>query len=155
MTTVNTIPTTYPRVTPHLAIEGSAEAVEFYKSLLGADERMRMALPDGTVAHAELQLGDSVLMLAEASPADPGPKALGGSPITLFVYVDDVDAVHDRAVARGATSVAAPENHFYGDRVATIEDPYGHRWNLATHVEDLDPAELERSAADVVAAADR
>lgn len=150
MTSVKPIPYTYPQVTPHLTIDGAVEAIDFYKTVLGASERMRMAMPDGTVAHAEIQLGISVIMIGEADlpiPTDPSPKALGGSPVALFVYVEDVDDVFQRAIREGATSVSEPDDHFYGDRVATIDDPFGHRWNLATHVEDLTPAELERRAA--------
>jgi PhnB protein len=150
MTTVKPIPDAYPRVTPHLTIDGAAEAIDFYKTVLGATERMRMPMPDGAVAHAEIELGNSVIMIGEANlpiPTDPSPKALGGSPVALFVYVENVDEVFQRAVKAGAESVSDPSDHFYGDRVATIDDPYGHRWNLATHIEDLDPEELDRRTA--------
>lgn len=150
MTTVSRIPTTYPRVTPHLTIDGAAEAIEFYKDVLGARERMRMAMPDGTVVHAEVEIGDSVIMIGEPNvptALDPSPKALGGSPVSLFVYVEDVDDVFQRAVKHGAKAVSEPEEHFYGDRVATFDDPHGHRWNVGTHVEDIAPEEMERRAA--------
>jgi PhnB protein len=153
MSTVNPIPDTYPRVTPHLTIEGAAGAVDFYTGVLGATERMRMAMPDGSVAHAEVVIGDSVIMIGEANlpvPTDPSPKTLGGSPVSLFVYVEDVDDVFQRAVKEGAIPVSEPGDHFYGDRVATFDDPYGHRWNIATHIEDVPPAEMERRAAEAM-----
>jgi PhnB protein len=153
MNTVKPFPDNYPRVTPHLSIENAASALEYYTNVLGATERMRMDAPRGAVAHAEIELGSSVIMIGEAAlpNSDPSPKALGGTPVSLFVYVENVDDVFRRAVDGGATVVSEPEEHFYGDRVATIDDPFGHRWNLATHVEDLSPQELERRAAQVTA----
>jgi PhnB protein len=153
MADVKPIPDTYPRVTPHLSISGAAAALEFYQSVLGANVRMRMDGPDGLVAHAEIQLGDAVIMLGDEAlrGSDPSPKALDGTPVSLFVYVEDVDDVFRRAVEAGAAAVSEPELHFYGDRVATIDDPFGHRWNLATHVEDLSPEDLGRRAAEAMA----
>ena len=150
---VNPIPDTYPRVTPHLSIAGVADALEFYQRVLGANVRMRMDAPGGLVAHAEIELGGSVIMLGEeAVPgSDPSPTKLGGTPVSLFVYVEDVDAVFREAVEAGAQAVSDPELHFYGDRVATIDDPFGHRWNVATHVEDVSPEDLERRAAEAMA----
>jgi PhnB protein len=149
MPTVNPIPDTYPRVTPHLTIEGAGGAVDFYQDVLGARERMRMAMPDGTVAHAEIEIGGSVIMIGEANlpvATDPSPRKLGGSPVSLFVYVENVDDVFQGAVKEGAEPVSEPEDHFYGDRVATFDDPYGHRWNIGTHIEDVPPGEMERRA---------
>lgn len=148
MSAVAPIPDTYPRVTPHLSIAGVAEALEFYTSVLGATVRMRMDAPDGAVAHAELELGGAVIMLGDAAvpDSDPDPRALGGTPVSLFVYVEDVDDVFRRAVQAAARTVSEPADHFYGDRVATIDDPFGHRWNLATHVEDVPPEDLDRRA---------
>ena len=153
MSTVKPIPDTYPRVTPHLSIEGCAAALDFYQSVLGATVRMRMDGPGGLVAHAEIVLGTSVIMLGDATlpDSDPSPHKLGGTPVSLFVYVQDVDDVFRRSVAAGARAVSEPELHFYGDRVATIDDPFGHRWNLATHVEDVAPDELERRVAEAMA----
>lgn len=153
MNDVKPIPDTYPRVTPHLSIAGVADALGFYESVLGANVRMRMDAPGGLVAHAEIELGGSVIMLGdEAVPgSDPSPKTLGGTPVSLFVYVEDVDAVFRRAVEAGAQAVSEPEFHFYGDRVATIDDPFGHRWNVATHVEDVSPDDMERRAAEAMA----
>jgi PhnB protein len=153
MPDVKRIPESYPRVSPHLSVAGAAEAIYFYTTVLGASERMRMPMPDGKIAHAELELGDSVIMIGDEAPGgtDPSPKTLGGSPVALFVYVDDVDDVFERALGAGAQSVQPPENHFYGDRVAIIDDPFGHRWNIATHVEDVPPDEMERRAAEAIA----
>jgi PhnB protein len=153
MPDVKPIPDSYPRVSPHLAVAGAAEAIDFYTTVLGASERMRMPMPDGKIAHAELQLGDSVVMIGDEVPGgtDPSPKTLGGSPVALFVYVDDADDVFERALAAGAQSVQPPEDHFYGDRVAMFDDPFGHRWNVATHVEDVPPDEMERRAAEAIA----
>jgi PhnB protein len=143
---VNPIPTTYPRLMPYLAVAGAAEAIAFYKEMFGATERMRMPGPDGKVAHAELQLGESVLMLADEFPEmnHVGPKRLGGSPVTLTVYVENVDQVVARATAKGAKILQPVENKFYGDRAGQIEDPWGHRWSVMTHVEDVTPEEMMR-----------
>lgn len=153
MSDVTPIPDTYPRVSPHLSIAGVGEAVEFYRRVLDAKVRMRMDAPGGLVAHAEIELGGSVIMLGdEAVPgSDPSPRTLGGTSVSMFVYVEDVDAVFRRAVEAGARTVSEPEFHFYGDRVATIDDPFGHRWNLATHVEDVSPEDLDRRAAEAMA----
>jgi PhnB protein len=152
MPDVKPIPDTYPRVTPHLSIAGAADAIEFYTGVLGATERMRMPTPHGAIAHAEIEIGGSVIMIGDEAPGrgDPSPKTLGGSPVALFVYVEDVDDVFKRALEAGATSVQDPENHFYGDRVATFDDPFGHRWNVATHIEDVSPEEMERRAAEAM-----
>jgi PhnB protein len=153
MSDVDPIPQNYPRVSPHLSVQGAAEALAFYKDVLGATERMRMEAPNGMVAHAELQIGDSVVMVGEEMPGgnDPSPKTVGGSPVALFVYVEDVDDVHRRAIEAGAITVSEPEDHFYGDRVAMFDDPFGHRWNVATHIEDVPPDEMERRAARAMA----
>jgi PhnB protein len=149
MPDVKPIPDGYPRVSPHLSITGAAKAIDFYKEVFDADERMRMAMPDGGVAHAEIQIGDSVIMIADELPdgTDPSPKTVGGSPVALFVYVDDVDEVFRRATEAGAVTVAEPEDKFYGDRMALFDDPFGHRWNVATHIEDVPPEEMEQRAA--------
>jgi PhnB protein len=152
MSSVKPIPDGYPRVSPHLSVVGAAAAIDFYTSVLGASERMRMAAPDGTVVHAEVELGGSLIMVGEEQPGgtDPSPNTLGGSPVALFVYVEDVDDVYKRALEAGSKTVQEPENHFYGDRVAMFDDPFGHRWNIATHVEDVAPEEVERRAAEAM-----
>lgn len=147
MTHVDPIPEDYPRVCPYLLIDGAGEALDFYIDVLGAVERMRLPGPDGTIGHAELQVGDSVVMLGDM-PADQGtnPKALGGTPVMICVYVEDVDTVFDRAIEAGATSLQPVETKFYGDRNGTFEDPWGHQWSIMTHVEDVPPEELARRA---------
>jgi PhnB protein len=152
MAKVNPVPADYPRVTPYLSIEGAAAAIDFYCNILGAKERVRMPGPEGKVGHAELQLGDSVIMLADSFPemGNPSPKALGGSPVFLMVYVEDVDDVFARALAAGATELRPVEDQFYGDRSGQFEDPFGHRWNVASHVEDVTPEEMERRMAEMM-----
>ena len=152
MSPVKPIPDGYPRVSPYLCVNGGTAALEFYKSVFGATERMRMPAPDGRIGHAELQFGDSVIMLADEYPemGVRSPHAIGGTPVTISVYVEDVDAVFNRAVAAGAKSVRAVETQFYGDRSGQFEDPFGHRWSVATHVEDVAPDEMERRAANAM-----
>jgi PhnB protein len=147
MSNVQPIPSDYPRVTPYLCVDGAAQAIDFYREVLGAVERMRMPgdQPD-KVGHAELAIGNGLIMLADEF-ADMGfrsPKSIGGSPVTISVYVEDVDAVFARALAGGATAIRDLENQFYGDRSGQFEDPFGHRWNVASHVEDVAPDEMER-----------
>jgi PhnB protein len=134
---------------PYLIVDGAAAAIDFYKSVFGATERMRMPRPDGRLGHAELEMGESVIMLADEHPemGIHGPKMIGGTPVTLHVYVEDSDAAFERAVNAGATSLRPMEDQFYGDRSGQFEDPFGHRWNVATHVEDVPPDEMERRAA--------
>jgi PhnB protein len=147
---VNPIPEGYPRVTPYLVVDGAAAAIDFYSSVLGATERMRMDGPDGKVGHAELEIGDSLVMLADEHPevGARGPRAFGGSPVALHVYVEDADAVFERALAAGAKERRPLENQFYGDRLGAFEDPFGHEWNVATHVEDVPPEEMSKRAAE-------
>jgi len=139
--TVKPIPNGYPVITPYLCVDDASQAIEFYKSAFGAAERLRMPAPDGKIGHAEIELGGSVIMLADEFP-DMGfrnPKALGGSPIHLHHYVENVDGVVERAVAAGAKILRPVKDQFYGDRSGTIEDPFGHVWHIATHIEDLTP----------------
>jgi PhnB protein len=146
---VDPIPANYPRVTPYLAVDGAAEAIGFYCDVLGATERGRMAGPDGRIGHAELSIGDSTVMLSDAFPemGAQSPRALGGSPVTLHVYVEDADSVFAKAVSAGAKEIRPVDDQFYGDRSGQFEDPWGHRWNVATHVEDVPPDEMEKRAA--------
>jgi PhnB protein len=144
MATVKPIPDGYPQVTPYLCVDGAAAAIEFYGQVFGATERMRMPEPDGKIGHAELQLGESVIMLSDEYP-DRGirsPKTIGGTPVTMSVYVEDVDSVFARAVQAGATALRPVEDQFYGDRTGQFEDPFGHRWSVASHVEDVSPDEM-------------
>jgi PhnB protein len=149
MTNVNPIPEGYPQVMPYLTVDGASAAIDFYTTVFGAKERLRMPAPEGKVGHAELEIGDSVVMLADAF-ADMGnqtPAALGGTPVTVMVYVADVDAVFDRALKAGATEERKVENQFYGDRAGQFVDPFGHKWFVATHVEDVTPEEVAKRAA--------
>ena len=152
MADVKPIPEGYPQVTPYLCVDGAKAAIEFYEKVLGAKERMHMPAPEEKIGHAELQLGDSLIMLSDEFPemGVRNPKAVGGTPVTISVYVDDVDAVFDAALEAGATSVSPVENRFYGDRTGQFEDPFGHRWSVATHVEDVPPGEMEKRAAEAM-----
>lgn len=146
---VKSIPDGYHAVTPYLFIKGAARAIEFYKQVFGAAERMRLATPDGTIMHAELIIGDSAIMLAEETPAMRAlsPQTIGGTPVMLHTYVADVDAVFKSALAAGAIELQPPQDKFYGDRSASITDPFGHQWGIATHKEDVTPEEIGRRAA--------
>jgi PhnB protein len=147
---VNPIPDDYPRVTPYLIVDGAAAAIDFYKAVLGAAERMRMGGPDGKVGHAELEIGNSVIMLADEHPEMDalGPKTVGGTPVSLHVYVEDADGVFERAIEAGAEAERPVEDKFYGDRSGSFEDPFGHHWHVATHVEDVPPDEMSKRAAE-------
>jgi PhnB protein len=149
MAQVKPIPDGYPRMTPYLIVDGAAQAIEFYKKVFGATEKMRMPSPGGKVGHAELTLGDSMIMLADEHPemGARAPRAYGGAAVSLMVYVPNVDDTVKTASAAGAKIVRQVENQFYGDRMGTIEDPFGHRWYVATHVEDVPPEELAKRAA--------
>ncbi|HWX68323.1 MAG TPA: VOC family protein [Steroidobacteraceae bacterium] len=142
------IPEGYRTATPYLIVKGAADAIEFYKRAFGATEMLRMADPQGRVGHAEIKIGDSVIMLADEHPAMGyrGPRALGGSSVSILLYLEDVDSVFERAVKAGAKALRPVANQFYGDRSGTLEDPFGHVWTIATHVEDVPPAELQRRA---------
>jgi PhnB protein len=152
MAKVKPIPDGYPRVTPYLHVDGANAAIEFYSKVFGATERMRMPAPGGKIGHAELQIGNSVIMLADEFPDMNvrGPKAIGGTPVTVMVYVEDVDKAFDRAIKGGAKEIRPVMDQFYGDRSGEFEDPFGHRWNVATHVEDVPPAEMAKRAATVM-----
>ena len=152
MAKVKPIPDGYQQVTPYLTVEGASTAIDFYTEVLGAKERMRMADPGGKVGHAELTIGESVIMLSDeyADRGVVGPKTVGGTPVMISVYVEDVDAVYDRAVKAGAKALRPVENQFYGDRTGQFEDPFGHRWSVATHVEDVSPDEMAKRAAEAM-----
>jgi PhnB protein len=143
------IPDGYPRVMPYLIVDDAGAAIDFYRSVLGATERLRMAGPDGRVGHAELDIGDSVIMLADEHPEMNvrGPKTIGGTPVSLHVYVEDADGVFDAAVRAGAKALRPVDDRFYGDRSGQFEDPFGHRWDVATHTEDVPPDEMAKRAA--------
>jgi PhnB protein len=147
------IPDTYRRVTPCLIVQDGVRALEFYAEVFQATERMRFPGPGGTIAHAEIQIGDSVVIVENESPEQgtkaPPPGGVAGSPSFLFIYVENVDAVVTRAVELGAELQRAPEDQFYGDRDGYIVDPFGHGWTIATHVEDVEPEELMRRMAEL------
>ena len=142
------IPDSYRRVTPCLTVQGAGKALEFYTAVFGATERMRFPGPGGTILHAEIEIGDSVVMVEDENPQRgtkaPRPGGLTGFPAYLFIYVEDVDAVIARAVELGATLQRPAENQFYGDRDGYIIDPFGHGWAVASHVEDVAPEEMAR-----------
>ena len=146
---VKPIPEGYHSVTPYLIVSGASDAIAFYKKALGAQEVMRLADPGGKVHHAEIKIGDSCIMLADEHPELQAlsPKTIGGSPVSLHVYVEDVDAAVDRAVKAGAKLVRPVADQFYGDRTGGVEDPFGYRWFIATHKEDLTIDEIRRRAA--------
>lgn len=144
--TVRAIPEGYHTVTPYLIVQGAAEAIGFYAEALGAVERYRMPGPGGSVMHAEMQIGDSVVMLSDENPqvGAVSPQALGGTPASLLIYTEDVDAAFARAVDAGATATMPPTDMFWGDRYGRLRDPFGHDWALATHIEDVGPEEMAR-----------
>jgi PhnB protein len=149
MAKVKTIPDGYSRVTPYLIVDGGAKALDFYRKVFGAKEKMRMPGPGGKIGHAEITIGESMIMLADEHP-DMGaraPHAFGGAAVSLMVYVEDVDSTVKTALAEGAKLTRPVENQFYGDRLGTLQDPFGHQWHVATHVEDVPPDELARRAA--------
>ena len=143
---VRPIPEGYSTVTPYLIVKDAARAIEFYQQAFGATEVFRMARPDGRVHHAEIQFGSSRVMLADEHPElnARSPQTLGGSPVSFAVYVEDVDAMVERAVAAGAKLTRPVSDQFYGDRTGGVEDPFGHHWYIATHLEDSSPEEIRR-----------
>src|SRR5438067_10559709 len=149
MSTVKSVPEGYPSLSPYLIVRDGAAAIEFYRKAFGAGLRLKLDAPGGRIGHAELEIGDSVIMLADEHPeiGACGPRAFGGSPVGLHLYIDQVDAVVVRAVAAGATLVHPVENKFYGDRMGTIEDPFGHKWYVTMHIEEVSPEEIGRRAA--------
>jgi PhnB protein len=147
MSKVSYIPKDYHTVTPYLIIKGAAHAIDYYKKVFGATELVRMNGPDGKVGHAELKIGDSRLMLADENPTmgqgHTSATTLGATPVSLYVYLPDVDQVVERAKAEGGKVLKPIENQFYGDRNGFLQDPFGHIWCVATHVEDVSPKEME------------
>jgi len=150
---VKPVPAGYHAVTPYLSVRGAAEAIDFYKKALGAKELMRMPGPGGKIGHAEIQIGDSRVMLADEHPEMnfTGPQSYGGTSVHLHVYLPNVDAQVAKALKAGAKLVRPVKDQFYGDRLGTIEDPFGHVWHLATHLEDLSKAEMKKRAAKAAA----
>jgi|SRR5215472_13347874 len=157
MSKVSPIPEGYHSVTPYLVIKGAAQAIEYYKKVFGATEVFRMDQPDGRVGHAELQIGSSRIMLADENPSMGEGYAsaakIGASPVSLYLYIPDVDRVVERAVAEGAKILRPVQDQFYGDRSGFIRDPFGHLWGIATHVEDVAPQEMEARMKKMMSAA--
>jgi PhnB protein len=145
---VQPIPDGYHSVTPYLTVDDAAKAIEYYKQVFGAKERVRMDAPDGKVGHAELEIGDSLVMLSDSFPqsSSKSPKELGGTSAGVFLYVEDVDAVVKKAVDAGATVTMEVADQFWGDRFGSVQDPFGHVWSVATHVEDVPPEEMAERA---------
>ena len=154
---VKPIPDGYSSVTPYLIVTGAANALDYYKMAFDAQEIMRMPGPDGKIAHAEIQIGNARLMLADESPqmGHKSPQTIGGSGTGLMLYVNDVDDTFQRAVSGGGKIVQAVKNQFYGDRSGTVADPFGHHWTIATHVEDVAPEEMQRRMDEAMKAAPR
>ena len=143
---VKPIPEGYHSVSPYITVQDSAKAIDFYKRAFGATEHARMQGPDGRIAHAEIKVGDSMIMLADETPMNDckSPQSVGGTTVNLFLYVTDVDSVYNRAVSAGAKAVAQPQDMFWGDRFGKLLDPFGHSWALATHKEDVSPEEMQK-----------
>jgi len=150
---VKPVPDGYHTATPYLIIRGAARAIEFYQRAFGAEELLRMNAPGGLIGHAEIRIGDSRIMLADEYPEMGflGPQTLGGAPMCLLLYVEDVDASFARAIDAGASVKRPLQDQFYGDRTGTLTDPFGHVWSIATHIEDLSPEELQHRMDDFVA----
>src|ERR1700691_1127332 len=157
MSKVSYIPKDYNSVTPYLIIKGAAQAIEYYKKVFGATETVRMNGPDGKVGHAELKIGNSHIMLADENPSmgegHSSPATVGGSPVSLYVYLPDVDAVVEKAKAEGAKILKPVQDQFYGDRSGFIQDPFGHLWGVATHKEDVSEKEMAERAKKAMQAA--
>ncbi|HEY4382554.1 MAG TPA: VOC family protein [Acidobacteriaceae bacterium] len=147
MAKVSYIPKDYNSITPYLIVRGAAQAIDYYKNVFGATEVMRMNGPDGKIGHAELKIGNSYVMLADENPSmgagHTSASSIGSSPVSLYVYLPDVDKAVERATTAGAKILKPVEDQFYGDRSGFIQDPFGHLWGIATHIEDVKPKELE------------
>jgi PhnB protein len=151
--TVAAIPPGYHTITPYLICRGASDAIEFYKKALGAKEKVRMPGPDGKVMHAEIQIGNSMVMLGDEAPQTgaTAPPTIGGTATSIMIYTENVDKLYARAVAAGATSEMAPTDMFWGDRFCKLGDPFGHKWTIATHTEDVPAKEMRRRMAEAAA----
>jgi len=149
MADVDPIPSNYPRISPYICVDDAESAIAFYAKVFDARERMRIPAPGGKIGHAEITIGDGLVMLSDEYPdmGVLGPKSVGGTPVTLSVYVEDVDAVFARALAAGAEALRPVEDQFYGDRSGQFVDPFGHRWSVASHIEEVSPEEMSERAA--------
>lgn len=154
---VNFLPKGYHAVTPYLSVKGAASAIAFYKKVFGAKEIMRMPGPQGSIGHAEIQINECRIMLADECPDINfrGPQAFGGTPVHIHLYVKSADKVASQAVAAGAKLLRPVADQFYGDRTGSLEDPFGHVWHVATHTQDISPKEMKKRAAAMAAAAEK
>jgi PhnB protein len=143
---VQPVPEGYHTITPYLAVDDASAAIDFYQRAFGAKERVRMSGPGDSIMHAELEIGDSLVMLSDPFPqaSTRNPKELGGTSISIFVYVDNIDELYKQAIDAGASSLMEPDDMFWGDRFGSVQDPFGHSWTIATHIEDVAPEELEK-----------
>jgi PhnB protein len=143
---VKPIPDGYHTATPYLIVQNASKAIDYYKKAFGATELMRMPGPGGKIVHAELKFGDSIIMLSDEAPemGHRSPQTLGGTPVGIMLYVNDVDTVFKQAISAGGTTQRAVQDQFYGDRSGTLVDPFGHNWTVATHKEDVPPQEMEK-----------
>jgi PhnB protein len=143
---VSPIPAGYRSIAPYLIVRGADAAIQFYTRAFGGRERMRLPMPGGMLGHAEIEFGDSIVMLADENPdwGAIGPETLGGTPVSIMLYVENVDRQYETALAAGAKVIKPLSDQFYGDRSCHLEDPFGHRWSLATHIEDVSAEELQR-----------
>ena len=150
--TVQPIPAGYHSVTPYIIVHDAQAAIEFYKNAFGATEVLRLAAPDGAIVHAEVKIGDSHVMLAGEHPefGAISPKTLGGSPVSLMIYCEDADAMFQQALSAGGTEKRPVQDQFYGDRSGIVEDPFGHSWSIATHIEDLTQEEIDARFAQMI-----
>jgi PhnB protein len=150
---VQPVPEGYNTVTPYLAVPNANEAIDFYTRALGAKERVRMPGPGDSIMHAELEIGDSLIMLSDPFPqaSTKTPKELGGTSVNIFVYDEDIDALYKQAVDAGATSLMEPDDMFWGDRFGLVQDPFGHTWTIATHIEDVPPEEMQKRSEEFMA----
>ncbi len=144
MANVKPVPAGYTTVTASMTLNDAPKAIEFYKKAFGATERMRMPGPDGKIMHAEIQIGTAIIMLNDEVMGSRSAKTQGGSPVSFFVYVEDVNAAHKKAVAAGGKDLMPPTDMFWGDRMSQVEDPFGFRWNLATHIKDVTPEDMKK-----------
>lgn len=145
-TKVKAIPDGYHSITPYLTVDNAKDAIDFYKRAFDAKQTVRMDSPDGKISHAELKIGDSMLMISDAMRGARSPRSLGGTPVNIFLYVDDVDTVFNRATHAGAKVDMPVDDMFWGDRYGKLTDPFGHSWSIATHKEDVSPAEMQKRA---------
>jgi PhnB protein len=147
------VPEGYHTITPYLAVDSAAEAIDFYRRAFGAKERVRMDGPGDSIMHAELEIGDSLIMLSDPFPqaSTVPPKQLGGTSVSIFVYVENIDELYKKAIDAGASSLMEPDDMFWGDRFGSVQDPFGHSWTIATHIEDVAPEEMQRRSEEFMA----